>query len=86
MKIRSRKFNGRCAKHKRYNPAVDGPGGVRGNCPRCTLLCEIWEASLHLNKLIRKFDPHHDDLGCPPQSVPMHDPRQMSLIEFEPRP
>jgi hypothetical protein len=54
LKIRSRKFNGRCAKHKGYNPAVDGPGAIRGNCPRCCLLYEIWEASLHLNKLIRK--------------------------------
>ena len=81
MKIRSRKFDGRCAKHKRYNPAVDGLGAIRGNCARCTLLFEIWAASLHLNKLIRKFDPNHDDLKRPPgEPVPFHDPRQMSLI------
>ena len=81
MKIRSRKFDGRCAKHKGYNPAVDGPGAIRGNCARCGLLFEIWEASLQLNKLIRKFDPDHDDLERPAsQPVPTHDPRQMSLI------
>src|SRR5689334_6334224 len=61
LKIRARKFDGRCAKHKRYNPAVDGLGGIRGACPRCTLLFEIWMASLELNKLIRRFDPNHDD-------------------------
>jgi len=80
LKIRARKFDGRCAKHKRYNPAVDGRMGVRGNCPRCTLLYEIWEASLHLNKLIRSFDPNHDDLQRPVEKVPAVDPRQMSLI------
>jgi hypothetical protein len=80
VKIRARKFDGRCAKHKSYNPAVDGPGGIRGACARCTLLFEIWEASLHLNALIRKFDPRHDDLKPRVEKPPLVDPRQMSLI------
>ncbi len=81
MKIRSRKFEGRCARHKKFNPAIDGPGAIKGACPRCTLLCEIWDASLRLNALIRRFDPNHDDLQRPPATQPVHDPRQMSLIE-----
>ena len=84
MKIRSRKFDGRCAKHKRYNPAVDGPGAIKGACPRCCLLLEIWETSLKLNQLIRRFDPNHDDTRAPgPRGTPAAfdpDPRQMSLI------
>jgi len=81
LKIRSRKFEGRCAKHKRYNPAVDGRGGIRGGCPRCNLLFDIWETSLKLNQLIRKFDPSHDDLQKPAApKPPAVDPRQMSLI------
>jgi hypothetical protein len=80
VKIRSRKFEGRCARHKRYSPAVDGPGAIRGACPRCSLLFEIWEASLRLNKLIRSFDPRHDDLERPVEKAPFVDPRQMSLI------
>ncbi len=79
MKIRSRKFDGRCGKHKRYNPAVDGPGGIRGACPRCSLLLEIWETSLTLNKLIRRFDPNHDDLE-PLKPAWKPDPRQMTLL------
>ena len=49
-------------------------------CPRCTLLHEIWETSLRLNSLIRRFKPGHDDVKKlkPPQ--PLHDPRQLSLI------
>jgi hypothetical protein len=82
LKIRARKFDGRCARHKRYNPAVDGRGAIRGNCPRCNLLFEIWDASLRLNGLIRKFDPNHDDLEKPRAAKPefQPDPRQMSLI------
>jgi hypothetical protein len=79
MKIRSRKFEGRCARHKSYNPAVDGRGGIRGACARCELLADIWETSLHLNKLIRRFDPAYDDVQKPPLA-PEPDPRQMSLI------
>ena len=81
LKIRSRKFEGRCARHKRYNPAVDGQGGIKAGCARCSLIFEIWEASLKLNHLIRKFDPSHDDLQRPPEpKPPATDPRQMSLI------
>lgn len=81
MKVRSRKFEGRCAKHKAYNPAVEGRDGVRGTCARCILLCDIWESSLKLNQLIRRFDPQHDDARRPTEvkrAIP--DPRQMSLI------
>jgi hypothetical protein len=83
LKIRSRKFDGRCAKHKRFNPAIDGRGAIRGACPRCHLLFDIWETSLKLNQLIRKFDPLHDDLRRPAaaKAAPAPDPRQMSLIE-----
>ena len=80
MKIRARKFDGRCARHKSYNPAVDGAAAIRGSCTRCTLLYEIWEASLKLNKLIRNFDPSHDDLKRRVEKPPTVDPRQMSLI------
>jgi hypothetical protein len=81
LKIRARKFDGRCAKHKGYNPAVDGRGGVIGACARCSLLCDIWETSLKLNALIRKYDPNHDDLQKPPApKIAEPDPRQLSLI------
>lgn len=81
MKIRARKFNGRCARHKAYNPPVDGAGAIRGACARCNLLFEIWQASLNLNQLIRRFDPNYDDLEKPPLPEPLVDPRQMSLID-----
>jgi hypothetical protein len=81
LKIRSRKFDGRCGRHKRYNPATDGLGGIRGGCRRCMLLFEIWQASLQLNRLIRQFDPNHDDLQRPRPETAAIDPRQLSLID-----
>jgi hypothetical protein len=60
---------------------VDGRGGIRGNCIRCNLLFDIWEASLKLNQLIRKFDPGYDDLDRRQVEAPFEpDPRQLSLI------
>ncbi|HMC57908.1 MAG TPA: hypothetical protein VKJ01_01830 [Candidatus Solibacter sp.] len=81
MKIRSRKFEGRCARHKRFNPGADSRGAIKSGCLRCHLLFDIWETSVKLNQLIRRFDPQHDDLKKPPvPKSPAHDPRQMSLI------
>jgi len=83
LKIRSRRFAGRCARHKSYNPSVDGRGGIRGNCVRCNLLMDIYEASIKLNSLIRKFDPNLDD-AQPVKKARVQtaaDPRQMSLID-----
>jgi hypothetical protein len=82
LKIRSRKFDGRCARHKRYNPAIDGRGGIKGGCNRCELLFNIWETSLKLNQLIRRFDPSHDDLEKP-EPAPTGDPRQLSFSDQE---
>jgi hypothetical protein len=45
------------------------------------LLFDIWETSIKLNQLIRKFDPSYDDLERPAESATVGaDPRQMSLI------
>jgi hypothetical protein len=85
MKIRSRRFSGRCARHKSYNPAVDGRGGIKGNCARCVLLCDIWETALRLNALIRRYDPKYDDVQAP-FSAAQPDSRQMSLLEGLPVP
>jgi hypothetical protein len=61
---------------------VDGRGAIRGGCQRCGLLFEIWEASLKLNQLIRKFEPGYDDLERPRKVTTAvgEDPRQLSLI------
>ena len=59
---------------------MDGAGGIVGACARCTLLHDIWETSLKLNSLIRRFDPNHDDLKVLKPTQPSHDPRQLTLL------
>jgi hypothetical protein len=83
LRIRTRRFAGRCARHKRYNPAVDGRGGIKGGCVRCALLADIYEVSISLNSLIRRFDPKHDDVQRPPRVEEVwDDPRQLSLLDL----
>ena len=67
--------------HKATTRPSTALGGIRGGCARCTLLFEIWEASLRLNQLIRRFDPNYDDVRKPVPPGPCIDPRQMSLID-----
>ena len=65
---------------------MDGRGAIRGGCARCELLADIWDASLRLNHLIRRFDPNHDDLQRPREisAGGLPDPRQMTLLNLEP--
>ena len=81
MKIRTRRFAGRCARHKNYNPAVDGREGIKGNCPRCRLLADILEAAVRLNGLIRQFDPRYDDTRGKLSAGRPADDLQLSLLE-----
>jgi hypothetical protein len=83
FRTRARRFAGRCARHKRYNPAIDGRGGIKGGCLRCQLLAEIYETSLKLNRLIRQFEPRHDD-SQPMPGPPAPDPRQMTFLDLDP--
>jgi predicted dithiol-disulfide oxidoreductase (DUF899 family) len=57
---------------------VDGREGIQGDCPRCTLLADILDAALHLNALIRKFNPRLADLQKPPLEE-LEDDRQLPL-------
>jgi hypothetical protein len=50
---------------------------------RCSLLADIYEVSISLNSLIRRFDPKHDDVQRPPRTEEVwNDPRQLSLLDL----
>jgi hypothetical protein len=75
LKVGSVRWKGRCARHPRYDPAVDGLGGIRGGCRRCEMLLEIWQHHSQMVRLIREFGTR--DSKAPPQD----DGRQMSLLD-----
>jgi hypothetical protein len=60
---------------------VDGREGVKGECPRCGQLAEIYETALKLNALIREFDPRFDDLRRRKGAKPHSEDTQMNLLD-----
>jgi hypothetical protein len=61
LKIGSIHWKGKCSKHPRYDPKIDGLGGVRGGCKRCELLLEIYNEHAKLVRLIRTFGAGRED-------------------------
>ena len=57
LKLGTLRWKGRCSRHPRYDPAVDGEGGVRGGCPRCLGLLEIHQQHERLVAMMRGFGP-----------------------------
>jgi len=57
LKLGTLRWKGRCARHPRYDPALDGEGGVRGGCTRCLRLLEIHEHHARLIAMMRSFGP-----------------------------
>jgi hypothetical protein len=55
LKLGSVRWKGRCGKHPRYDPEVDGLGGIRGGCKRCEILLEIWQHHSQMVRLMREF-------------------------------
>lgn len=52
VKLGTISFTGKCERHPNFS-AQDGPGSVKGGCPRCQLLLDIFQAHTRLAVLIR---------------------------------
>ena len=78
LKIGSVRWRGRCARHPGFDPEVDGPGGVKGNCTKCNDLVTIHELHQKVIRLMRTFRPveerkmEKEDVGA--------DERQLDLF------
>ncbi len=57
LKIGTVKWRGKCSKHPGFDPVTDGPSAVRGNCVKCSQLCEIYEHHQKALRLMRSFQP-----------------------------
>ena len=80
LKIGSVRWKGRCGKHPRYDPEIDGLGGIRGGCSRCDMLLDIYQSHSKLVRLMREFGSREQPKPKP-VPTPEVDSRQMSLLD-----
>lgn len=52
LKLRIQKWNGKCRKHPRYDPAMGGRNAIVGACRFCETLYEIHQRAAELSKAI----------------------------------
>jgi hypothetical protein len=57
LKIGAVRWRGKCSRHPMFDPFEGGRGAVKGGCPRCTTLVEIWEMHQKMLALMRTFVP-----------------------------
>jgi hypothetical protein len=78
LKIGSVRWRGKCTKHPAFNPALDGPGAIRGNCQRCSDLMVIHDLHQKALQLMRNFRPMEEKKSGPQPATA--DDRQMGLF------
>jgi hypothetical protein len=78
LKIGAVKWRGKCAKHPGFDPEVDGPGAVKGNCQRCNDLVVIHELHQKAMRLMRTFRPAVEEKKAVTEAGA--DERQMDLF------
>jgi hypothetical protein len=67
LKLGSIRFHTQCPRRPRYSPARDGLAGIKGGCPKCRLLLDIFESHQNLVSLMRRAIPVRDSSGVKPQ-------------------
>ena len=50
------RIEGRCSRHRAYNPMKDEQGGIKGECPACYELLNAYRAYLAFREAIEKFE------------------------------
>lgn len=50
------RIEGRCPRHRAYNPVKDEQGGIKGECPACYELLNAYRAYLTFRRAIEKFE------------------------------
>jgi len=57
LKIERVKCHGKCDRHPMFDPEADGIGAIKGGCPRCQELQDIFVSSQRTLQLMRAFAP-----------------------------
>jgi hypothetical protein len=72
LKIGTVRWRGKCPRHPRFDPYMDGRAAIRGGCEKCTALCDIHTLHIQMLALMRGFTP--------PQS-PRRRPEKMADLQ-----
>lgn len=76
LKLGSVRFRSKCLRHPKFNPARDGLAAIKGGCPKCHLLLDIFETHRRLIELMRRAVPAKENAT----KIPAPDPAQLALF------
>jgi hypothetical protein len=57
LKIGSVRWRGKCPRHPRFDPYMDGRGAIKASCEKCMALCDIHSYHIQMLALMRGFSP-----------------------------
>lgn len=57
LKLGTVRFKARCTRHPSFNPLLDGEVAIKGGCPKCHLLMDIFYAHQKLVRLMHQAKP-----------------------------
>ncbi len=60
LKIGSIRWRGKCPRHPRFDPYLDGRAAIRGGCEKCTALADIHNHHVQMLALMRRFAPPNE--------------------------
>ena len=78
LKIGVVRWRGKCSRHPSFDPYTDGPGAVKGACPKCIALLEIHQYHQKMVALMRTFAPPVVKKKTEPEEA--FDDRQIGLF------
>ena len=70
LKIERVKWHGKCQRHPMFDPEVNGIGAIKGGCPRCQELRDIFVSNQHTLQLMRAFAPMQEQRRSPADPDP----------------
>jgi len=80
LKIGAVRWRGKCSRHPMFDPFEGGRGAVKGGCPRCATLVEIYELHQKMLSMMRTFIPPPVKKRKKPDLPPLAD-LQIGLFE-----
>ncbi len=73
LKIGSVRWRGKCPRHPRFDPYMDGRGAIRGGCEKCTALVDIYAHHVQMLALMRGFAPPPKPKRRPPRPADLQE-------------